>query len=406
MALALDGIKVLDLSMYQQGPMAASMLADMGADVIKIEAPDTGDLGRVNGDAYFNHLNRNKRGISLDLKNPAGREAFLRLADTADIFHNNMRPGVIERLNLTYAVLSARNPRIIVNNATGWGHLGPDAEALLGSFDGLAQARGGLYSVNQTVEAPPHGVPVPLADQVGSLVSAYGMLVALMERERSGVGQEVNSSLYGSQLWMQGFGITNAMWTGKNPVKRSRKSSPRTGVYDTNDGLLALQGGAPDRWWPDFCKVMNLPELDQGVYSKNALDAAWCEATYDRVAEVFATKSRDEWMKILSPRFHVQPVRNYLEVAQDPQAWANGYLVNVDEGEGKSRPSVGLPVHLSRTPGSIRHFAPAKGQHNEEVLIEVGYSPEEVARLAEAGAFGKPGAGSESSEAAGGGAGA
>ena len=388
MAMPLDGIRVLDLSVYQQGPMAASMLADMGADVIKIEPPDTGDLGRVNGDAYFNHLNRNKRGISLDLKNESGREAFLRLAETADIFHNNLRPGVLDRLNLTYPVLAARNPRIIVNNATGWGHLGPDAEALLGSFDGLAQARGGLYSINATVDAPAHGVPVPLADQVGALVSAYGMLVALMERERSGIGQEVNSSLYGSQLWMQGFGITNAMWTGKNPALRNRKSSPRTGVYDTNDGLLALQGGAPDRWWPDFCQVMGFPDLAEGVYSKQALDPAWCERTYDRVAEVFATKSRDEWMAILSPRFHVQPVRTYLEVAKDPQAWANGYLVDVDEGGGKSRPSVGVPVHLSRTPGSIRHFAPEIGEHNEEVLIESGFTRDEVAQLFKSGAFG------------------
>ena len=388
MAGALDGIRVLDLTVYQQGPHGAAMLADLGADVIKIEPPDTGDLGRVNGDAYFNYLNRGKRGIALDLKNEAGKEVFLRLADTADIFHNNLRPGVIDRLGLTYPVLSARNPRIIVNNATGWGHLGPDAEAQLGSFDGLAQARGGLQSVNVTLEAPQHGVPVPLADQVGGMISAYGMLAALYEREKSGMGQEVNSSLYGSQISLQGFGITNAMWTGKNPVPRGKKSSPRTGVYETSDGPIQLQGGAPDRWWPEFCQIMGIPDRAEGVYSKNALDANWCEETYDIVAKVFLTATRDEWMARLSPKFHLAPVRNYLEVAKDPQAWANGYLVEVKAKDGSMKPTVGPPVHMSRTPTSVKSFAPDKGEHTDEILLESGFSEAEVADYRGRGAFG------------------
>ena len=389
MAFALEGIRVLDLSVYQQGPYAAAMLADMGADVIKIEPPDTGDLGRVNGDAYFETLNRNKRGLALDLKNEAGREAFLRLVETADIFHNNMRPGVLDRLNLTYDVLKARNPRIIVSHATGWGHLGPDAEAQLGSFNGLAMARGGLYSVNGTTDSPPHPVPVPLADQVGAMISAYGMLVALVERDRSGVGQEVNTSLYGSQLAMQSHGITNAMWQGKNPSFRSEKSSPRGAAYECSDGLLQLAGGAPDRWWSSFCEAMGVPELAEGVYSKNALDRAWCDRAYDRLAAIFVTRPRDEWMAKLSPRFHVQPVRTYLEIAEDPQAWANGYITNVPWKDGTERPAVGVPVHMSRTPGSIRHFAPKIGEHTDEILAESGFSAQEIASLRESGAFGE-----------------
>ena len=399
MAQALEGVRVLDLSVYQQGPYAAAMLADMGADVIKIEPPDTGDLGRVNGEAYFHHLNRGKRGIALDLKNEAGKETFLRLVETADIFHNNMRPGVIDRLGLTYDTLSKRNPRIIVNNSSGWGHLGPDAEAQIGSFDGLAQARGGLFSVNQTVEAPPHGVPVAVADQVGAIVSAYGMMTALYEREKSGVGQEVNSSLYGSQLCLQGSGITAAMWTGKNPVPRGKKATPRSAVYDTADGPIQLQGGSPDRWWSDFCEVMGFPDRAVGVYSKNALDSAWCEETYDIVAKVFLTATRDEWMARLSPRFHLAPVRDYLEVAQDPQAWANGYLVNVPWEDGTERPTVGSPVHLSRTPPALKAYGPMKGQHTDEILLESGFSQAEIDDLRARGAFGREAAAADAAGA-------
>ncbi len=395
----LHGIRVLDMSVFQQGTYASAMLADMGADVIKIESPDHPDPGRGTGidnapsglRAYFEHLNRNKRGISLDLKLPEGREVFLKLVETADIFHNNMRPGVLERLDLTYPVLRERNPRIIVSNATGWGHLGPDAEARLGAMDILAQARGGIVSVTGSKEVGPLPVGVPFADHVGAILSAYGMMVALWERAQSGEGQEVNSSLYAGQLCIQGFNITHAMWHGKDPSLRGAdEQRPHWSAYECADGgLLMVGGGTPDRWWKDFCEVLGCPDAAEGRYSKNMMDPEWCGKTRRRLAEVFRTRTRDEWMALLSPRFLVQPVRTYLEIAEDPQAWANGYLVDVSREDGEPLPTVGVPVHLSRTPGSVRHLAPELGQHTEEVLLEAGYDWDGISRLRDAGAFGE-----------------
>ncbi len=399
MALPLEGIRVLDMSVFQQGTYASAMLADMGADVIKIEAPDHPDPGRGTGldvspnglRPYFEHLNRNKRAIALDLSNEQGRETFLRLVETADIFHNNMRPGVLKRLRLTYDVLSERNPRIIMSSATGWGHLGPDAEAELGSMDILAQARGGIMSMNGTPDTGPLPVGVPFADHVGAITSAYGMMVALWERQASGIGQEVNTSLYGAQLCIQGFNITAAMWSDRNPepvapdVRR-----PHWNAYPCADGkLLMVGGGTPDRWWSDFCEVLGVPELAEGSYMELTRDEEFRRRAISRLREVFATKPRQQWLDVLLPKFFVQPVSSYLEIAKDPQAWANGYLVEVPREDGDPLPTVGLPVNLSRTPGSVRKLAPELGQHTEEVLLEAGLDWEQIGALREQGAFGE-----------------
>lgn len=399
MPLPLEGVRVLDLSVFQQGTYASAMLADMGADVIKIESPDHPDPGRGTGldhspnglRAYFQHLNRNKRGISLDLKSEAGRGTFLRLVETADIFHHNTRPGVVERLRLTYEELRAVNPRIIVSHASGWGDLGPDAEAELGSMDILAQARGGIMSVTGTPETGPMPVGVPFADHVGAIISAYGMMVALWERERSGEGQQVSTSLYGGQLTIQGFNITSAMWNQREqqrlPVEERR---PHWSSYECADGKeIMVGGGTPDRWWADFCEVLGCPELGEGRYFTNMQDPDWRRMARARLAEVFVTKTRDEWIAELSPRFMVQPIRSYLEIAEDEQAWANGYLDYIPREDGDDVPTVGLPVRLSRTPGGLRHLAPELGQHTEEVLLEAGFEWDEINGLRERGAFGE-----------------
>ncbi|MPZ97838.1 MAG: CoA transferase [Dehalococcoidia bacterium] len=399
MPMALEDVRVLDLSVFQQGSYASAMLADMGADVIKIEAPDHPDPGRGTGvdhapnglRAYFQHLNRNKRGICLDLKHPSGKEVFLRLVESADVFHNNMRPGVLRRLGLTYETLSERNPRIIVSSATGWGAEGPDADAELGSMDILAQARGGIMSVTGTPDSGPMPVGVPFADHVGAIVSAYGMMVALWERERSGVGQEVNTSLFGAQLCIQGYNITNAMWTGREPQRQPvARRMPHWSAYECSDGgLLMLGAGTPDRWWADFCTEMGCEELAEGRYSTNSANGDWREQARRRIGEVFSTKTRDEWMAQLSPRFFVQPVRSYLEIAEDPQAWANGYLVNIPRDGAEPVPTVGPPVQLSRTPPSVRTLGPELGQHTEEVLLEAGFTWEDITALRDQGAFGE-----------------
>ena len=399
--LPLEGVTVLDMSVFQQGSYASAMLADMGADVIKIEAPDHPDPGRGTGldfsenglRPYFQNLNRNKRAISLDLKNEAGREVLLRLVEGADIFHNNMRPGVLDRLGLSYEAMRERNPRIIVSNATGWGNEGPDAEAQLGSMDILAQARGGIMSVTGTPESGPMPVGVPFADHVGAIISAFGMMVALHERGVSGEGQVVDTSLFGAQLCIQGFNITAAMWNGRDPERQPIEARrPHWNDYECADGKrIQVGGGTPDRWWADFCRELGVEGFAEGAYSQNAGDEAWRRGAITALGEAFATKPRDEWIAQLQPRFFVQPVRTYLEIAEDPQAWANGYLDTIPREDGDPVPTVGLPVRLSRTPGSLRTLAPELGQHTEEVLLEHGYTWERIAELREQGAFGEIG---------------
>jgi crotonobetainyl-CoA:carnitine CoA-transferase CaiB-like acyl-CoA transferase len=395
--LPLAGVRVLDMSVFQQGTYATAMLADMGADVIKIEGPNAPDPGRAGGggDApnglspYFQHLNRNKRGISLDLKSEAGRETLLKLVETADIFHNNMRPGVLERLELTYEAMRERNPRIIVSNATGWGNEGPDAEAEVGSMDILAQARGGVMLVTGTPETGPLPVGVPFADHVGAIVSAFGMMTALWEREQSGEGQVVDTSLYGAQLCIQGFNITAKLWGGQErPLLGDEDRAPHWSRYLCKDGAyLMVGGGQPAKWWGEFCEAIGAPELIEGdppAHGRHPLN----RARRARLAEIFLTRTRAEWLAELRPRFFVQPIASYDEIAADEQAWANGYLTNMPNPYGGFLPTVGPPVRLSRTPASVRAAAPEFGQHTEEVLLEAGFDWEQIAELREAGAFG------------------
>jgi len=397
--LPLQGVRVLDMSVFQQGTYSSAMLADMGADVVKIEGPNSPDPGRAgaggnspNGlSPYFQHLNRNKRGISLDLKSEAGLNTFFKLVETADIFHNNMRPGVLDRLGITYESLRQRNPRIIMSNATGWGNEGPDATAQMGSMDILAQARGGIMSVTGTPETGPIPVGIPFADHVGAIVSAFGMMTALWERQESGEGQIVDTSLYGSQLCIQGLNITAKMWGSQEPQLLSDEDrAPHWSRYLCQDGeYLMVGGGQPAKWWAAFCEVMGAPELIEGVppvHGRHPLN----KTRRARLQAIFLTKTRAEWLVILRPRFFVQPISEYEEIARDEQAWANGYLTNMPNplDDGGFLPTVGPPVRLSRTPPSVRTAAPEFGQHTEEVLLEAGLDWDRITTLREAGAFG------------------
>lgn len=393
----LDGYRVLDLSVWQQGTYATTMLADLGADVIKIESyanPDPGRALRIGEgrSAYFHSLNRGKRSILLDLKTEAGQEVFWRLVETADVFHNNMRYGVMERLGVTFERIQAVNPACIMSNASGWGHLGPDAYR--GAMDTLAQARGGFMSVTgEGEDGPPTMAGFPQADHVGAIVSSYSMLLALLHRERTGEAQEVNTSLYGTQLNIQSFGITSAMWSGETRGRqRHEERAPTWNHYVAGDGKWFMIGALPaDKWWREFCDVMGVPQLAEGRFATTEQRIEHNAEVVARMDQVFLTRTRDEWVSAFRERnLLVEPVMDYLEIAEDPQAWANDYLVSVPDGEGGEVPMVGMPVHLSKTPPRITRLAPEFGQHTEEVLLEAGYSWEDIEHLRQRGAFGEP----------------
>lgn len=389
MVFALEGIRVLDLTMWQQGTYASAMLADLGADVIKIEAPDAPDPGRgflFRRDAglslFFESHNRGKRSIALDLKHPKGKEVFLRLAKDADVFLNNLRGGAVERLGLGYQAVSQVNPRIIFAHASAWGSAGPDVN--LGSFDILAQARGGIMMVNGEPQSPPLPVGIPIADQTGAFMAALGIVVALLHRERTGEGQEVNASLLGTQLALQSFNITNYLHTRRQPARESRDGFPPLwNVYKGADGkwfALALLG---DRWWAELCQGIGEPELEHdprfGTDRKRRQNGEQLIAYLD---EVFGRRPAREWVTCFQEHnLMVGLVQDYEDACSDPQVLANGYIEEVERPGREPIRMVGVPLQFSKTPGQIRALAPALGEHTQDVLLECGFSREEIGQL-------------------------
>jgi len=407
MKQALEGIRVLDLTIWQQGPMAAAMLADWGADVIKIEGPDTPDPGRSlvryeptpgGPNAYFETHNRNKRGIVLDLKTAAGRDVFYRLAEGADVVIQNFRTGVNDRLGIGYETLRQINPRIIFCQATGFGLKGPDAAKP--ALDPLAQARGGLMSVTGEPDGPPTRTFAGFADQVSAFLLACGIMVALFHRERTGEGQVVTGSLLQSVIGVQAFNIASYLMTGTyggSPVPRvpRRLTNPLWNHYRAQDGRWLMLGMAQvGRYWPHFRKAMQ--EATGELLGPEELSIDWIRmhATevmqlIARLDEAFASRPSQYWLEA-ARRYDLllEVVRDYSEIASDPQVVENGMLTTLDHPVHGRLPIVAPPVGLSLTPATIRRPAPEFGQHTEEVLLEAGYSWEEIASLREEGAIG------------------
>ena len=395
---ALEGIRVLDWTIWQQGSSASAMLADLGADVVKIEEPVAGDPGRgiwrveqLDGmSGYFQALNRGKRSLAIDLKHPKGREVFLRLARDADVFLTNFRAGVGERLGIGYKDVSQVNPRIIYTQASGYGREGPEAE--VGSFDILGQARGGLMAVTGEPDAPPKNVGAPIADQVGGMMAVVGILAALVHRERTGEGQEVDISLLGSVMALQSFNITNYLFSGDLPLRFPRAGfTPFWNVYRCSDGKCFAIGMLLNRGWPEICEVIGRPELldDERFASYRGRVRDHAPELIAILDEVFAQRPAEEWVRTLNERgVFCTPVQDYEALSRDPQVLANGYIVDVERPDGPPVRMVATPVQLSKTPTRIRGLAPELGQHTEEVLIEAGYSWEEIDALRGEGAIG------------------
>jgi crotonobetainyl-CoA:carnitine CoA-transferase CaiB-like acyl-CoA transferase len=397
MPMPLEGMRVIDWTIWQQGPVCSAMLGDLGAEVIKIEERERGDPGRgmikLSGvdlkdrpNFYFEANNRNKRGLTLDLKKPAAREIMYQLVAKSDVFVQNFRLGVAARLGLDYATLRRHNPRLIYASATGYGPEGPDAGDP--SFDQLGLARSGIMLAAGEPDMPPLMIAGGIADQMGAIMLAYGVLAAVVARERFGVGQEVDASHLGSMLMLQGLSVAARLMMGFAIPRVPRKfaANPLWNHYRCGDDKWICLGMLqPDRYWADFCCALGRNELAQDERFCNLrVRAANAAAAIDILDEIFATKPREEWMRILrsSGDFIFTIVNSVDDLAADPQVLANDYILDFDHPQFGKTQVVGIPVRLSETPGAVRLPAPQFGQHTEEILSQLlGYSWDQIATL-------------------------
>jgi crotonobetainyl-CoA:carnitine CoA-transferase CaiB-like acyl-CoA transferase len=401
MPMPLEGLRVLDWTIWQQGPVCSAMLGDLGAEVIKLESRDGGDPGRglvsIGGaglqkrpNFYFEANNRNKQSLTLDLKQPEAQQIVQELAAKSDVFVQNFRKGVAARLGLDYDTLRKRNPKLIYANATGYGPEGPDSGDP--SFDQLGLARSGIMLAAGEPGMPPLPIAGGIADQMGAVVMAYGIMAALVARERFGVGQVVDASHLGSMSFLQGLSLSCKLMMGWAfpRTHRAKAPNPLWNHYRCGDDKwLALGMLQPDRYWTNLTRALGHPALGEDErfadVRTRTINAEACVTALDAI---FAARPRAEWMEILREGgdFIFTVVNSVDDLPEDPQMRVNGYIVDLDHPEFGTTPMVGVPVRLSETPGSVRMPAPELGQHTEQILTDLlGYDWDRISELRKKG---------------------
>ncbi len=402
MAMPLDGVRIIDWTIFQQGPVSTLMLGDLGAEVIKIEERVGGDPGRgvmsIAGamigtseghNFYFEANNRHKQSLTLDLKKPEAREVVYKLVEKSDVFVQNYRQGVAARLGLDYKTLSKYNPKLIYASASGYGPFGPDSGEP--SFDYMGLARSGIMNAAGEPDMPPLNITGGIADQMGAIMLAYAILAALIARDKHGIGQEVDTSHLGSMTALQGLNVAcrTILNTEFKRMPRAAATSPLWNHYQCGDGKwICLAMAQQDRYWTDFCKVLGIPEVATDPrFDTMAKRAETAKELVPILDKVFAAKPRDHWMKVLKEGgdFIYTVVNSIADLPTDPQMVANEYVVDYEHPSWGKTKIVGVPFRMSKTPGNPKAPAPEFGQHTEIILTELlGYSWEEVARLKEA----------------------
>jgi crotonobetainyl-CoA:carnitine CoA-transferase CaiB-like acyl-CoA transferase len=397
MSLPLSHLKVLDLSQVMAGPFCCMLLGDMGADVIKVEPPGTGDQTRRsmgfrlkgNDSGGFLALNRNKRSIEIDLKSDAGREAFYELVKGADVVLENNRPGVAARLKIDYPTLKAINPRLVYASISGFGQTGPWSSRP--GFDLIAQAMTGIMSVTGHPGMPPAKNSVPVGDLGAGLFAAYAVLSAVSGRDRSGEGQYVDVSLFESALSLSIWEVAEYWGTEKVPIpigSANRMSAPYQ-AFRASDRHFVL-GAANQKLWTSLCEVLKRQDLlEDSRFTTNVERMRNREALVATLESTLALRTADEWIEaLLSAGVPAAPILTYAEALVSDQARARNMVMEMDHPvEGTIR-QLGFPVKLHGTPQQLRYPPPLLGEHTEEIMREAGCDSSAVTRLREQGAFG------------------
>lgn len=391
--MPLSGIKVLDLTVMTAGPVSTVLLADFGADVVKIEEPKAGDLSRNLGNQFvegesvqFLSQNRNKRSIRLDLKSPQGREVFLRMVERADVVVENFRPGTVDRLGIGYEAAKARNPRIIYASSSAFGQTGP--YAAWPANDPIVQAIAGLMDMTGEPGGNPVRVGAPLPDFAAAAIMAFGITAALLHRERTGEGQVVETSLLAASLFSTIPRDGETIRSGRSP-ERLGSGHPTMVPYRNyagSDGKFFFAACFTDKFWQNLCHTIGRPDLLSNDMFKDNIARTANRHVLDGVLEQeFLKKTADEWVTTLTaadvPAARVQDY--YTALTSDPQIQHIGTVIEMNHPLAGTMTNLANPVRLSRTPAAYRRPPPLLGQHTDELLAEFGFSPAEIRELAD-----------------------
>ena len=396
----LEGIRVIDLTRILAGPFSTMLMADMGADIIKVEQPGTGDPARGNGpflspdgaesseqqfSTYFMSINRGKRSIAIDLSKPKGREVLLKLAETADVLIENFRPGTMQKLGLDYEAVKARNPHIVMCSVSGFGQSGPYAHRP--ALDVIVQGMGGMLSITGEPGRGPVRPGASIGDITSALFATIAIQSALLERHNSGEGQYIDISMLDCQVAIMENAFMRYFTLGQTPQRIGTRhpSSTPFQAFQTADGhvVVAIMGGSTDQW-PLFCAAIDHVELiDDERYTTGWSRTQHYDELIPVIEEVMREKTTSEWVELLSDMgVPVGPVQDIAEVANDPQVNHREMFVELPHPVLGQVKFTGNPIKMSRTPSGPRRVPPQLGEQTSEVLmVDVGLSPEDVAEL-------------------------
>jgi CoA:oxalate CoA-transferase len=398
MVAPLEGIKVLDFSIAVASPFGGAMLADMGAEVIKVERVQ-GEAHRLGMPAGMDDIldtrigeealdmvgwmavNRGKKDLAIDIRTEKGKEIALKLAKEADVVLQSFRPGVADRLGVGYSAISAINPRVIYCSFSGYGETGPVAHRAGG--DMWSQAMSGMISLNGFPGGAPQMIPFPVSDHVGGMLVAYAVMTALFVRERTGVGQEITVNNLDAALYVQFSELAGYMTEKRMPYKVGRSYyTPPFGPLKAKDGdIMTIFGTGPV--WPAFCKMAGVEHLaNDPRFATDEARSKNREEVGHLLDEAFSKKTRAEWVQIFREnKMRCDPCLTYQEICEHPQLAANDIIFTASHPVRGEIKMLGLPVKLKKTPGRPQGPSPMLGQHTEEILQKLGYSSEDISRM-------------------------